>query len=305
VLLYVLLDRVSYVHPMIGTNITPWNPQAALAAALLARSPGSWWLALLTIVSAAWSRSAPALVSMEADVAAAAQVLGYVATAAALRRWLGPQPWVARRADYLRFLPIAVAGAALSSALCVGALVALGWPAVDRVLTAFLRAAIGDSVSLVVSPPVVLALAGAERRAQGLAMLRLLEWWLIAGAAVLAAYAVFVQPAQEQFKYFYLLFLPVAWGAARFGNVGAVWSAALVQALLILAVQGSGYRPLDVFELHMLIESRRSSKPGGMGVGLAISRSIVEAHEGRLWAEPGPGGRLFFTLPLGSGEGHE
>ena len=51
-------------------------------------------------------------------------------------------------------------------------------------------------------------------------------------------------------------------------------------------------------EVAAVFERRSSAKPGGMGVGLAISRSIVEAHGGRLWAEPGPGGRFYFSLPL-------
>lgn len=48
-----------------------------------------------------------------------------------------------------------------------------------------------------------------------------------------------------------------------------------------------------------LFETFVSSKPGGMGVGLSISRSIIEAHGGRLWVEPNPeGGAVFrFTLP--------
>jgi len=43
-----------------------------------------------------------------------------------------------------------------------------------------------------------------------------------------------------------------------------------------------------------------SSKPNGLGVGLSISRSIVEAHEGKIWADPDAGGgaRFSFTLPL-------
>lgn len=48
-----------------------------------------------------------------------------------------------------------------------------------------------------------------------------------------------------------------------------------------------------------------TSKPNGMGVGLSISRTIVEAHGGRLWADERPGGGTVFHMTLRASEHEE
>jgi len=58
---------------------------------------------------------------------------------------------------------------------------------------------------------------------------------------------------------------------------------------------GHGLRPES---LPRLFEPFYTTKPNGMGMGLSICRSIIEAHGGRLWATGQPRGALFqFTIP--------
>ncbi len=69
---------------------------------------------------------------------------------------------------------------------------------------------------------------------------------------------------------------------------------------VLVAVQDSGIG-LEEGSLERAFEAFYTTKPEGMGLGLAISRSIIEAHGGRLWATPnaGPGVTMQFTLPTG------
>ena len=68
---------------------------------------------------------------------------------------------------------------------------------------------------------------------------------------------------------------------------------------VLVAVKDSG-PGLAPASLERLFEAFYTTKPGGLGMGLSICRSILEAHEGRLWVTDNlPRGAVFqFTLPL-------
>jgi C4-dicarboxylate-specific signal transduction histidine kinase len=64
-----------------------------------------------------------------------------------------------------------------------------------------------------------------------------------------------------------------------------------------LSVQDSGVG-IEPQAAAQLFEAFYSTKQGGMGIGLSVSRSIIESHQGRIWAEPNDGHGATFTFAL-------
>jgi signal transduction histidine kinase len=62
---------------------------------------------------------------------------------------------------------------------------------------------------------------------------------------------------------------------------------------------GVGFEPRGV---DRLFDAFYTTKSSGMGIGLSVSRSIIESHKGRLWATPndGPGATFSFSIPCGA-----
>jgi signal transduction histidine kinase len=65
-----------------------------------------------------------------------------------------------------------------------------------------------------------------------------------------------------------------------------------------LTVQDAGVG-FDPRAADRLFEAFYTTKDDGMGMGLSVSRSIIESHHGRLWATPnaGPGATFSFSIP--------
>jgi signal transduction histidine kinase/HAMP domain-containing protein len=66
---------------------------------------------------------------------------------------------------------------------------------------------------------------------------------------------------------------------------------------LLISVSDTGVGLIP--QADQLFDAFYTTKPDGIGMGLSISRSIIESHGGRLWAAPnaGPGATFHFTLP--------
>jgi len=59
---------------------------------------------------------------------------------------------------------------------------------------------------------------------------------------------------------------------------------------------------IDAEQARRIFSPFYTTKPGGIGMGLAVSRALVEAQGGQLWADPaaGPGATFHFTVPFAS-----
>jgi PAS domain S-box-containing protein len=75
------------------------------------------------------------------------------------------------------------------------------------------------------------------------------------------------------------------------------------EVMVVVSDSGPG---VSAEVLEQVFDAFYTTKPSGMGMGLSISRSLIEAHKGRLWvtSEPGKGAVFRFSLPAHDGAEH-
>lgn len=252
VVVYLLLDWASFIRPLEGLNITPWNPQPALAVALLVARRRLWWAVLAALMAAeVLVRRVPGDLFVVV-MGAAALTCCYLAMAAALERTLRDGLRFAGGRDVAWFLAVVAGGAALSGASYVGIYAAAGFPPPGALWAAVARYWVGDAVGLTVTLPILLAMMDAERRRRLLQTVRHWQAWLI-GGLILALLGVLFGEGGDRFNFSYLLLLPVIWASMRFGASGAVLASLLTQVGLIVAMQLGPHADLFVFELQLLM----------------------------------------------------
>ena len=250
---YIALDWASYIQPLGPFNITPWNPQPALAIVwmLLGGLRHAPAVGVTIIAADVLVRHAPGGSAVTLGTALVLTA-GYGAIAAALRRLLR-DPGLHGARDLAVFAALVAAGSALVATVFVGLLRLAGLLGAAPFGDAWLRFWVGDAVGVLVTAPLLLAAADTRRRSAFAGLARRPESWL--QAASLAAtlwliFAVFGEPA----RHFYLLFLPLVWIAVRSGMNGAVVATGVVQTGVVLAVHGPAM-DLPVVELQILVSA--------------------------------------------------
>jgi len=251
VALYVLLERLSFIHPWAPTGITPWNPQTALAVGfVLLRGVRSLPALFLAIgVAEFMVRVSPAPIGL-ALLGATALAVGYVAFGHALSKHLRVDGGMRGLREFAwtigltALAPLAIGAVYISLNALFGM---VEWLSIPEVL---LRFWIGDVVGVLALLPFLLALADRGGRRRLVHLVSRWETWLLFGSAVAILSVVYLSLPGGYVKYFFTLFLPVIWIAARYGLVGAAAMLALIQTGLILLVQVSDSGIVTVIELQ-------------------------------------------------------
>ena len=249
---YLLLDWVSYIHPFGPFNITPWNPQPALAVAWmllggLIHAP----VVLATILLAdVLIRSVPLGITL---LTALTLTAGYAGIADALRRLLRPKASLQSLRQLTLFIAVVIPGTAIVAAAFVGVLYAAGSLGDSAAVPAWLRFWVGDAVGVLVTAPLLLVAADAEGRRSFGALVRRWETALQMALLVATLWLIFAGLDGDPSHHFYLVFLPLIWTALRHGLGGAIVAVGVVQIGVVLGIHHHQLRTLPIIELQALV----------------------------------------------------
>ena len=249
---YVALDWASYIDPVGPFNITPWNPQPALAIVWmmlggLLHAPAVLATILLADVVVRHAPGGYAIAALTALVLAG----GYAAIAGVLKALLRDTGLRSTRQLTL-FVAVVIAGIGVVGAAFVGVLGTADLLAATTFGNAWLRFWIGDAVGILVTAPLLFAAADATRRAALLSLARRPEAMLQVIVLAVTVWLIFGLGTDPS-RHFYLLFLPLIWIAVRFGMNGAIVATAIVQMGVVLGIHASGAISLPVVELQALL----------------------------------------------------
>jgi signal transduction histidine kinase len=275
---YVLLDWISYVHPISSLGITPWNPPPGLSFALIILFGPKFlpWLFIAPLCADALVRQFP--LPLWTELAAALIIGGGYALGARvlISRRVGFDPGFAHKRDLLLLMAAAALATAVVGLSYVALVVAIGLMPPNQFAAAALRYWIGDVIGIAVVTPFILVLFSRRR-------LQLPMWEMgLLLAALAAALWLIVGVKEFRFQLFYLLFVPVIWTAVRFGLEGVTVGLSITQIGLMAAIHLAGQSDIDVVAFQALMIVLAVT---GLAVGVLVREQQRTQRQLRLQQE--------------------
>jgi two-component system, LuxR family, sensor kinase FixL len=253
VALYLVFDWASYISPLFGLNITPWNPDPALGLVFWLRygrrAALPWFIALT--LGEVLVRGMPFGLPLSL-FCAAWLTAGYGLIGAALRRTFRNSAIFDSRRRLFDWVAIVFVGTVVNDLLYISMLRVVGLIAPEHWLPALIRFGIGDIVGITVSMPLIWIVSSREGRARLRVVLLNRESGLIVALALCMLWLVFGVVAGREFKHFYFLFPPIIWASSRQGLYGTAYIAFVLQAGMIAIVKWANATDVAVLELQML-----------------------------------------------------
>lgn len=267
---YVFLDWISYVLPVAPLGISPWNPPPGASFALLLRYGTRYWPALwfASIAAELVVRGLPSPLPLLCAAVVITAV--YSSAAAMLRRRLGDGWRIETSRELYLFIAVVSLATAIVAVTYVAIFAAAGEVPWTRYTDYALRFWVGDLDGVLVATPLVLIRP--TRLWRKPALRPLLEMLLQAGAISVMLWVIFRVTIFDEFKSFYLLFLPLIWVAARWQSFGAVLALLWIQLGLIVAVQTEDYDASIFAQLQFLMLMLCIT---GLALGMYVSERAV------------------------------
>ncbi len=269
-----ILNTLSHPQNILPLALTPWTPAPGLTLAVLMLFGLRYWpwlVAVTFLVDLPTHGLPPDWTS--ALMLAASLALSYGAMAVWLTRVLGIDPRFRNLRDLSWFLVAAIIGALLDAIVHV--LTSVAGTAADSgdLLADLVNFWVGDLIRLLVVTPLVLVHAGSDWR--GWKPTR--EMYIQAMAIAIALWVIFGLRYTDEFKFFYLLFLPLIWIAMRHGIHGTVVALAATHLGLNAILEWQGMHVIAVVEFQMLMLGLALT-----GLFLGMTVSVRRATEERL-----------------------